>query len=336
MKQRFWKTLVGMMTAMVVLAGCGSSSDMSTSNSMSTGSSSNKGNVQESMMDNGLMMERVENGQAASGSGAADKSQAQESLTDRKLIITVNMSVETKEFDVLLSNLESKVVQLGGYIENLESYNGSAYSSYKSSRNANLTIRIPQNQLDVFLDEVGSISNVLRRSENVQDITLTYVDLESHKRVLETERDRLIELLKQAQELEDILTIESRLTEVRYQLESMEAQLRTYDNRVNYSTVHLNINEVLELTPVVEETTWQRISGGFVDSLEEVGHGLVEFVIWFIVSIPYFVIWGVVITVIVFIIKGLKKIFKSGKKKKNGNKIAESVNVPIQTPKEKK
>lgn len=336
MKQKILKTVVGIMTAMVVLAGCGSSSDMSTSNSMASGSSSNKGAARESMTDNGLMLDMVENGQASSGSDVADKSQTQEPLADRKLIKTVNMSVETKEFDVLLENLENKVTQLGGYIENLESYNGSVYSSYKSSRNANLTIRIPQHQLNVFLDEVGSISNVLRRSENVQDITLTYVDLESHKKVLETERDRLIELLKQAQELEDILTIESRLTEVRYQLESMEAQLRTYDNRVNYSTVHLSINEVLELTPVVEETPWQRISGGFVDSLKNVGHGLVEFVIWFIVSIPYFVIWGVVITIIVFIIKGLKKIFKSGKKKKNGNKVAASVTIPIQETTEKK
>ena len=69
-------------------------------------------------------------------------------------------------------------------------------------------------------------------------MTLQYVDLESHKKALTTEQDRLIELMEQAETVEDIITIEGRLSEVRYQLESMESQLRTYDNKIDYSTVY--------------------------------------------------------------------------------------------------
>ena len=220
---------------------------------------------------------------------------------DRKLIKTVNMDVETREYDKLLSAVENKVTELGGYIESLDAYNGSTYYSYRSTRNANLTIRIPKDRLEEFQNTVSELGNVTSRSENVQDVTLTYVDLQSHRDALRTEQERLLQLLEQAESVEDIITIEQRLSDVRYQLESMESQLRSYDNRVDYSTVYLYIDEVEVYTPVEEETVWERISTGFVDSLKNIGEGLKEAAIWFVIHIPYLVIWAIVITVIAVI-----------------------------------
>lgn len=227
--------------------------------------------------------------------------------TNRKLIKTVDLSVETKEYDNLLVAVENKVSTLGGYIENMETYNGSAYSNYRSSRNASMTLRIPQESLDAFLEEISTISNVVRHSENVKDVTLEYVDLSSHKEVLLAEQDRLLELIAEAYTIEDIITLEARLSEIRYQIESMESQLRTYDNKVTYSTVYLYIDEVQELTPVAEETVWQRISGGFIESLEDIGYDITETFIWFVVNIPYLIIWAIVIIVVVLVLKKIKK-----------------------------
>ncbi len=227
--------------------------------------------------------------------------------TERKLIKTVDMSVETKEYDNLLAAVENKVKFLGGYIENMETYNGSAYSNYRSSRNANMTLRIPQESLDVFLEEISTISNVVRHSENVDDVTLKYVDLSSHKEVLQAEQDRLLKLIEQAETIEDIITLENRLSDIRYQIESMESQLRTYDNKVTYSTVYLYIDEVKELTPVAEETVWERITGGFAESIADIVYNITEAFIWFVVSIPYLLIWAVVIIVVVMVLKKIKK-----------------------------
>ena len=226
---------------------------------------------------------------------------------DRKLIKTVNMDVETREYDKLLSAVENKVTELGGYIESLDAYNGSTYYSYRSTRNANLTIRIPKDRLEEFQNTVSELGNVTSRSENVQDVTLTYVDLQSHRDALRTEQERLLQLLEQAESVEDIITIEQRLSDVRYQLESMESQLRSYDNRVDYSTVYLYIDEVEVYTPVEEETTWERISAGFMDSLKSIGEGIKEAAIWFVIHIPYLVIWAIVIVIIVLILKKIKK-----------------------------
>ena len=217
------------------------------------------------------------------------------------------MDVETREYDKLLSAVENKVTELGGYIESLDAYNGSTYYSYRSTRNANLTIRIPKDRLEEFQNTVSELGNVTSRSENVQDVTLTYVDLQSHRDALRTEQERLLQLLEQAESVEDIITIEQRLSDVRYQLESMESQLRSYDNRVDYSTVYLYIDEVEVYTPVEEETVWERISTGFVDSLKNIGEGLKEAAIWFVIHIPYLVIWAIVIVIIILILKKIKK-----------------------------
>lgn len=259
-------------------------------------------------------------GSANSMSGGAKADQVKESSnTNRKLIKTVNMNVETQEFDLLMTQLETQVKECGGYIQNLDSYNGSSYSG-RPKRYANLVIRIPQADLDRFVGSISDLANIVNRSENVDDITLTYVDLKSHKESLQVEQERLLALLDRAEYLEDIITLENRLTNVRYQIESMESQLRTYDDQVDYSTVHLRIDEVQVYTPVEQETALEKMSRGLQESLEDIRDGFVDFGIWFVVSSPYLVIWAIVIGLIVLV---LKKLFsrKKGTDKKNGGKM---------------
>ena len=245
----------------------------------------------------------------AAGTETQDTKQ-QNHQTDRKLIKTVDMDVETKEFDKVLGSVEREAAVLGGYIENVETYNGSAYSGHKTTRYASLTIRIPEERLEEFLTAVSDTGHVTRRSENVEDVTLAYVDLESHKEALETEQKRLLSLLEQAESVEDIITIESRLSEVRYQLESMESQLRTFDNRIDYSTVYLYIDEVEVFSPAQEESVWSRITDGFMNSIKNIADGCREFGILFLIKLPYIVCAAAIAVVIVLLVK------KTGKRRK--------------------
>lgn len=332
MKRRGMTLLAGLLAAML-LTGCGAAGmDWASPEAVANGSASAGG----SSGSTGGYYE--EYGMAAYDTGYAEEIQLEAEMTtgdisaqmqnnaalnNRKLIRTVSMEVETKEYDALLSTLEEEVRGRGGYIENMDSYNGSSYSYYRSSRYANLTLRIPKEQLDSFLEMVSDIGNVVRRSDNVEDVTLSYVDMESRRNALRTEQDRLLQLLEQAESIEDIIKIEDRLSNVRYQLESMESQLRTIDNQVDYSTVYMNVSEVQELTPVVERTVWERISDGFVRSLEDIGDGAVEAAIWFVVNIPYLIIWAVVIVVVVILIRRLFK--KRAAKKATARQIVGSI-----------
>lgn len=225
---------------------------------------------------------------------------------NRKLIRTFDINIQTKEFDEVLEGIQAKVQELGGYIEQSSLDGGSAYyTSY--NRYSNMTVRIPSDKLDSFVENVKESANVTYISESTEDITLKYVDTESRKIALETERDRLLELLEKAETVEDIITIEGRLSEVRYQLESYASQLRTYDNQVDYSTVYINIDEVDRETKVEPKTFWEEVVEEFGDSLYDMGRGFRNFAIWFLGFSPYLVLWAVIIAAIVFVMKGLGK-----------------------------
>ena len=185
-----------------------------------------------------------------------------------------------------------------------------------------MTIRIPKENLDTFLSEMDEQSNIVSRSESVSDVTLQYVDLESHKKALLTEQSRLLELMEQAETVEDIITIESRLSEVRYQIESMESQLRTYDNKIDYSTVYLSVDEVERYTPGDDISTGERIREGFLDSLRGVGNGFKNFGIWFVINLPYLIVWAVLIVAAIFIFCKIRKHTAKRRAKRKAERVS--------------
>ena len=107
--------------------------------------------------------------------------------------------------------------------------------------------------------------------------------------------------------MSDLLEIEARLTDVRYELERVTSQLRVYDNLVDYATIYLGIDEVKEYTPVEEETLWQRISGGFVRSLKGLGETLLDVAVWLIVNLPYLAVLAAVAWAVIAIIRRLRR-----------------------------
>ena len=219
---------------------------------------------------------------------------------NRKLIQTVNMTVETEDLDTVLRQIDSRIAELGGYVESSNVQNGSAYSG-KRYRSADITVRIPAKDLDAFVNRVGEISNIVSSRKTVEDITLNYVATESRMKALQTEEARLLELLAEAKTMNDLLTVEKRLTEVRTELEQVTSALRVYDNQVNYATIQLDIDEVKEYTQVTEpETVWQRLGTGFMKSLRGVGNFFKELFVFVIVASPYFALIAAIIFGIVF------------------------------------
>ena len=129
--------------------------------------------------------------------------------------------------------------------------------------------------------------------------------------------------MEQAETMADLLEIESRLTDVRYELENRASQLRLYDNQVDYATIYLSIDEVQEYTPVEEPTVWERISGGFVSSIKGVGNGLLDLLVWVLAKSPYLVILGGVTVGVVVLVKK-RKARKAAKKAAKQNPTEES------------
>lgn len=174
-----------------------------------------------------------------------------------------------------------------------------------------MVLRIPADKLDLFVEHVNANANVINSSETADDVTLEYVDTSAKITALETEQARLLELLAAAEDLESILKIEERLSDVTYELERYASRLRTLDNQVDYATIHLSIQEVTVYTPVEEPTVWYRISTGFSDTLSDLGETITDVFVWFVVESPN-------LLVTFLLIFAAYNIFRlAGKKRKN-------------------
>ena len=218
---------------------------------------------------------------------------------NQKLVRRIWLDAETEDMDALLNDVAQKVTELGGYMESRDVYNGSRYGG-RRYRSADLTIRIPADKLDQFVEHVSGNSNITNNKETADDITLSYVATESRITALQAEEKRLLELLAAAENMSDLLQIEQRLTEVRTELEQVQSQLRVYDNQVNYGTIYLSISEVKEYTVTEEpETVWERIGTGFVESLKNLGTFFTELFVALVVGLPYLVLIGAILAAVI-------------------------------------
>ena len=260
-------------------------------------------------------------------SGGSDYSTTatQNDLANRKIIKNANISFQTTTYDEFMSSVRACIASYGGYTERSESYGGGAYQG-NYSRSASITARIPADRYESFMNEVTTLGSVTHRSENSEDVTSTYVDTESRIKALETEYSALISILEKATKLEDVITLQSRISDVTYQLESYKARLRKYDDLISYCTVYLNITEVKK--EVVNEeklTVGERMTEGLNDTVEEIKTDLEDFSVNFVSALPYIAIWLVIIAVFVIIIVNTfkKRKKKSAKGKKDEAKESE-------------
>lgn len=296
--------LITAVTIGTVLAGCGSGSNYkSTEAAEMAPEEYHSDDMYEADYGTGAYEEAVEE-EAAVEDGVDSIDDGAIENSSRKIIRNVNISAETEEFDSFVSNIDKKVKELGGYMESTNISGRSISSSSKNMRSADLVARVPSNKLDSFVSNVADISNITNKSESAEDITLNYADTQAHISSLRTEQQRLDELLLQAEDIETIIAIESRITDVRYELESYESRLRTMDNKVDYSTVTIYVREVERYTPVeeVKQTVWQRIAVGFTENLLDAKELVIDFIVGFIISIPILVVLAVFVAVPVVII----------------------------------
>ena len=285
MKKRLWAVLAAVA---LLLTGCG-------------GSAKSDSLYQTSVEETWAAAGEIVDNNGISGSQMdSDPSQG------RKWIVTIDLAAETEDMDALLSQVQQKTAELGGYVENQDIYNGSAYASQRYRR-AELTLRIPEDRAENFVTEVEGQSNVTSHSKSVEDVTLRYVATESRINALKIEEERLLALMEQAQDLSDLLEIESRLTDVRYELENISSQLRLMQNQVDYATIYLSVSEVRQFTSVAERTFWQRISDGFRRNLKGLLEAAEDFVVWLLSSLPTLMVLAVLIAVVVIVCRRISK-----------------------------
>ncbi|MBQ9348020.1 MAG: DUF4349 domain-containing protein [Oscillibacter sp.] len=202
----------------------------------------------------------------------------------RKLIRRASLTMETTTFDESAAALSDLVDNLGGYFSD-----ASQGDQGGSRKRANYTIRIPANRFNDFLDAVGDICHETWRDVTQDDISEMYYDTQGRLRTQDTKLKRLQELLTQAENMEDIITIQSAISETEERIEELRGTLNHWDNQVDYATVSLTLSEVYRLSnnPPVPETFATRLGSAFTS-------GISDFFEWLgdlLISLAYSWLW---------------------------------------------
>lgn len=296
------RTILALLLIISLLTGCGAATEnMGADNGMSAPQENFTGGAYDkSEMDGGWVTEdsAVEMPEVpGSAMGGSDTSNAPPS--GNKLIYTADMTLETREFDEANSALTVLVGSVGGFFESRELHQGGNY------RSVYCVIRVPAARFYEFLDQAGEVAHMTYRNEYSDDVSEAYYDLEARLTTQRTKLQRLQELLAKAEDMADIITIESAISDTELQIEYLTGSLRKYDSLIDYSTINLSLREVYrlsdeEVTPV---TFGERFSNAFKRGLEQGIDNLEDFVIFVARNWLTMIVWVVVIVVVVALIR---------------------------------
>lgn len=307
------KRMVSLLLALVlalVLAGCGASkaaggaSDSMAASEPETGYWSNNSKSDDSY---------DEDGYDADGTPASDPASR-----PVKMIYNGYMEMQTQDFDAAASGIEALVRELGGYFQQ-SSVSNRGSSSY---RYGSYTIRIPAAQFEAFFQRAGQLCHVTYTNTTADDVSESYYDTEARLETARIKLERLQQLLAKATSMEDIITIESAISETEWDIENLSGTLRHYDALVDYATVNVELSEVYQLSGQDKAVTTfgGRLGQSFVNGLRAVGSALEDFAVWLAYSWVWLAVIAAAAVIVIRIVRrrggGKKKLPQKGKAQK--------------------
>ncbi len=288
--KRVWKRLVPALCALTLVLGglwTGTLEDVNlsadqtayttVSTSRSARGSTNGLNAKYSLTEPAEMEEASYDMAAAYDTGVTTYGAVQQA--SRKLVRTANLTIRTNAFDDALAQVQTKLTETGGYIENLYQYG-------ETVRRISLTMRVPSEQLDAFLLSLEGTGKVTDRSESTVDMTTEYQDNEARLNTLYEKRARLNELLAQAENVSDLIEIESAIADTQYQIDRYETSQRSIDRQVDMSEVYLTLMEQEKTVVNPELTLAERIHAGFEHSIEWLGEFARDVIVFAVMASP--------------------------------------------------
>ena len=234
--------------------------------------------------------------------GVTTTSTAVPAQADKKIIRTASLTIATQTFEDSLNALKSACEDQGGWIES----SSENVNSYSGLRTAYLTLRIPQDSLDTYLDGADGLGRITSRSESAQDVTASYQDTQTRLDTQLALMERLQALITESGDLSDLLALESQIADTQYQIDSLQSSLNRTDRQVTYSTVDVTLKEekVAELTDNTV-SFGERILSAIQVGWEAFTGFLGDMLVFLVAALPFIAI--VAVAAIVILIKRRRK-----------------------------
>lgn len=234
-----------------------------------------------------------------------------------KIIKTANAQLEVESYQTAYETIKSMLGD-NGYIEENNVWKTPTYVDGEKYllTNGNLRIRIKEEVFMGFTEGLPALGTVLQSSANKDDISDMYYDTDARLELKRDEKERLEEYADSVEDPEVFFQIQNRITEVIYDIESLQGTLKKWDSKVSYSTVYITINEKHP-----EEDSALPVPKGFFekmwDNLKDGVSFLGDVVLFFAGALPVLLLMAAIVIVIIVVIK---KVSKKSKPKPPVNK----------------
>lgn len=257
-----------------------------------------------------------------------------ETKDSEKLVYMCKIDMETLEFAKTVSTLKELINKYDGFIESetqSDDASGWYYSTYTKTTGTLrefIVVRIPTENYNQFLDDLDGTGKIRNKSQNVENITKRYNNTATTVKSLQTQEARLLEMMEQATTIEEMLYIEDRLSEVQNELAMYKNELSEMDTDVQYSTVTMVIDEVLEYTREREPQKVSTFADRLKNTLRNTWSGFLNFLenfLFFLIEVtPVLLFLGAFGGIIALIIVKSVKASRKRRAKKAEKKAAEN------------
>lgn len=240
-------------------------------------------------------------GGARAGAGDGGKAVVGESdvvLQREAIIRTGRVRLEVEQFDGAVQNLSTAVRDRGGYVSDSEEELHRIDN--KTWTTGRVVLRVPRQNFSSMMERVQREGTVLEAQTNSQDVTDQLVDIRARLENLRAQRDQLRELYQQANDTQDVLAVQRRLSDVQTEIERLEARQKSLRERVAYSTITVRLEEPRPERdpPDVERWYDTPVVEAFLESVNGVVTTVRALTVFLAYALPYIVVFGVPLIVI--------------------------------------
>ena len=301
---------ITILAAALCLSGCGGSSSSNGAyyKEQAAGSSYEESYAREDAM----MAAEAESADAAAGDYAEDytadggeNDSALRAQDGQKIVYTGNLRIQTLEYDKSAASIRQKIKEAGGFSES-ESERDNNYNWYSynggngSTRYLDITARIPSEKFESFINSLSGDGKIMNRSVNAENISQVYANKETYKKSLEIEQQRLLEMMDKAQTIEEMITVESRLSEVERQLNVYKTDLAQMDKDVEYSTIYISLEEVKRYSEETHTLTFsEELKYAFDDAISSFKNFCEDVVLFVVRGFPFLIIFVIILVLII-------------------------------------
>lgn len=193
---------------------------------------------------------------------ASEQTPSPAEVVDRKLIRNGTLEFQTQEVKKTKIEIEKICKELNAYISS-ESEN-----NYGERLQYNQLIRVPANQFDTLVARLEPLAiKIENKNISTEDVTEQFIDVEARLKTKKELEVRYREILKQAKTVEEIISIESHIANVRSEIESMEGRLNFLKNQVAFSTLNVTYYETIGTDFGFASKLIQSLKGGWENLL---------------------------------------------------------------------